>query len=41
MSKMAGREGTGLTPRPPLQHLERGWRAWIAAYAAMTGGWAR
>ena len=43
------RVATGLTPRPPLQHLERGcsartgghaW-AWIAAYAAMTGGWAR
>ena len=44
-----GRDGAGLTPWPPLQHLERGWRArtgghawaWIAAYAAMTGGWAR
>ena len=20
--------GVGLTPRPPLQHLERGWRPW-------------
>ena len=46
MGRVAPRGGTGLTPWPPLQHLERGWRvwaggyawAWIAAYAAMTGG---
>ena len=38
--------GGGLTPRPPLHMVERGWRAWnrpsewswIAAFAAMTGG---